>query len=201
MEKKVGIIDYGMGNLFSISKALECVGGETKIISSNQDFDLFNFIVLPGVGGFSEGMKNLMKFVEPIKQQIEKGKPFLGICLGLQLLFSESEEIEFSLGLNILAGKVRKIKNAPKLPQMGWNNLNILRPDSFLEGIGPQDYFYFVHSYCVSPQERNLILAETFYGEEIPAAIRKDNIFGVQFHPEKSGEIGLKLLDNFLNRC
>lgn len=221
----IAVIDYGMGNLRSVSKALERVGGKTEIINGAEAMGSAEAIVLPGVGAFYQAMENLksLGMVEPLHRALDAGKPFLGICLGLQLLFTESEEGECE-GLNIIPGKVKKFKvkslklkdnkgknslRSLKVPHMGWNGIQFKveslksKDKNFhlLEGIPESTYFYFAHSYYVEPEDEQAILTTTEYGIKFTSAIRKDNIFGVQFHPEKSGEKGLKLLKNFVQLC
>ncbi len=209
----IAVIDYGMGNLKSVSKALERVGGKPAVTGSAADIGKAEALILPGVGAFYQAMENLksLGMIKPLRQALENGKPFLGICLGLQLLFTESEEGE-SEGLNLIPGKVKKFKvESLKVPHMGWNAIqfkdeslklrdkkNKESPFSLLEGIPGGSYFYFAHSYYVEPEDKEAILMTTDYGTKFTSAIRKDNIFGVQFHPEKSGEKGLKLLKNFV---
>ncbi|NOX96855.1 MAG: imidazole glycerol phosphate synthase subunit HisH [Nitrospirae bacterium] len=197
----IAVIDYGMGNLRSVSKALERVGGEVKITSSVEDIEKAEAIILPGVGAFYQAMENLKSrgIVVPLCQAIDSGKLFLGICLGLQLLFEESEEGNCK-GLNVLPGKVKKFQIEDlKVPHMGWNGVRFKDSQlSLLEGIPEGSYFYFAHSYYVEPTDEEVILTMTEYGIPFTSAVRKDNIFGVQFHPEKSGEKGLRLLENFV---
>ncbi len=209
----IAVIDYGMGNLRSVCKALERAGGKVKITSSVGDIEKAEALVLPGVGAFPqarESLKNL-GIVESLYQAIQGGKPFLGICLGLQLLFTESEEGE-GKGLNIIPGKVKKFKfEGLKIPHMGWNAIQLkveslkLRDNkskssqlSLFEGIPAGSYFYFAHSYYVESEDKEAILTTTEYGIKFTSAMGRDNIFGVQFHPEKSGEKGLKVLKNFV---
>lgn len=195
----IAVVDYGLGNLHSVSKALEANNIKVKVTSNPSEIFNAKAIVLPGVGAFLKGMENLEKLnlLEVIVENIKKGKPFLGICLGLQLLFTRSFEHKLSEGMGIFKGEVVKFLKAPKIPHIGWNRLNLKKNSKIFEGIPPNVYFYFVHSYYVKPEE-DIVLATTFYGEEFPSAVAKDNIFGVQFHPEKSGKWGLKFLSNFV---
>lgn len=216
----IAVIDYGMGNLRSVSKALEKVGGEAEVVHKAEGIEKAGALVLPGVGAFSQAMENLesLGMVEPLRQAIGNGKLFLGICLGLQLLFTESEEGECE-GLDIIPGKVKKFKvEGLKVPHMGWNGIRFKDESlkfeddksknsspspldsqfSLLEGTPEGSYFYFAHSYYVEPEDKSVILTTTEYGIEFTSAIRKANTFGVQFHPEKSGEKGLELLKNFV---
>ena len=205
----IAVIDYGMGNLRSVSKALETVGAETEVTKNPEIIARAKGIVLPGVGAFSSGMENLKKLniIPALFETFKKKKPFLGICLGLQLLFSESEEYGVHRGLDIIKGKIKRFNGSLKVPHMGWNQVKTSSQKSevrkekteIFEGIPDNSYFYFVHSYYVEPEDKNDILATTDYGIEFVSAIQRDNIFGVQFHPEKSGDIGLQFLKNFLS--
>ena len=197
------VIDYGMGNLRSVSKALESVGAQTKVTNSPADIKSAEAIVLPGVGAFCRGMENLTKekLLPAISEAIENNKPFLGICLGLQLLFTESEEHGISKGLNIIKGNVRKFDSSVKIPHMGWNQLKYQKAkdrEQLFKDIPDNSYFYFDHSYYVEPEDKNIIIATTDYGKDFVSAVNKDNIWGVQFHPEKSSDLGLKILKNFV---
>ena len=199
----IAIIDYGMGNLRSVSKALEKVGGKVEITADSERIRKAEAIVLPGVGAFSRAMSNLkeLNLLPVLSEVIQLKKYFLGICLGFQLLFTESEEGNCK-GLNIIKGKVKRF-NSPglKVPHMGWNTIKFRIQDSgfkILNGIPNNSYFYFVHSYYGEPEDKKVIAATTFYGLEFPSAICKENVFAVQFHPEKSQKIGLQLLKNFV---
>ena len=200
------VIDYGMGNLHSVRKALEVVGARVKVSSNALDIARAKRIVFPGVGSFGEAMKELKarKLVGPIKDAIFKGKPFLGLCLGLQLLFEKSEESPGVKGLCVLSGEVKRfrVKNF-KVPHMGWNNIAISYQPSaislkILKGVPNNSYMYFVHSYYAVPKDKKDILTTTDYGIKFASGVRKDNIYGLQFHPEKSQELGLKILENFI---
>ncbi|MFA4982397.1 MAG: imidazole glycerol phosphate synthase subunit HisH [Candidatus Omnitrophota bacterium] len=204
----IAVIDYGMGNLRSVQKALEIVGAKTKVTSRPADIKKCGKIVLPGVGAFGDAMKQLRRLglVGPIKDAIAKGKPFLGLCLGLQLLFGTSSEAPGVRGLSILKGTVKKFKfrdDALKVPHMGWNEIRKnsrfeIRDSKLLDGIPDGSYMYFVHSYYVAPEDESIILTTTGYGNEFVSGISKDNIFGLQFHPEKSQKTGLRILENFV---
>ncbi len=196
MISMIGIIDYNAGNLRSIEKAIELY--DKAIITKNEE-DLLSCdkVVLPGVGNFGTAMKNLSPLVNTINTIISEKIPFLGICLGMQVLFNESEEKEGIKGLGLIKGKVIRFKNVEKLPHMGWNNVKIVNDCPLFEGILDNSYFYFVHSYYVNPDE-NCVVGKTTYGLEFPSVVNKDNIFATQFHPEKSGKIGLKLIENFV---
>jgi len=197
----ISIIDYGMGNLRSVQKALESVGAEAVVTSDPAVISKSDKVVLPGVGAFGDGMKGLQErgLVEPVLEAINAKKPFLGICLGLQLLFSGSEESGRVSGLGIIKGRVKRFpKGKLKIPHMGWDQLKIRNsPCPLLEGISDMGYMYFVHSYYVEPADKEVIAATTEYGRKFASVINKDNIWGTQFHPEKSQELGLKILRNF----
>ena len=199
----LGLIDYGMGNLSSVSKALKAVGAnDMKIISTAEEIDAASAIILPGVGNFGDGMKNLeehgLKYA--IQRAIDFGKPFLGICLGMQLLMQESEEAPGVEGLQIFEGKVVRFKSDAdlKVPQMGWNSVRFMMPHPCVEGIKNDEYFYFVHSFYVEPVNDEIVLGKTEYGIEFCSCIAQNNVFATQFHPEKSQDAGLKILENFV---
>ena len=206
------VVDYGMGNLRSVEKAFLKLGHRVKVTSSPKEVEQAKGIVLPGVGAFPDCMKNLQKLelVGPILEAIRSGKPFLGICLGYQLLFEESDEFGPSKGLGIFKGGVKRFSDkmpdpdAPKgaflkVPHMGWNKVEVKKAHPVLEGIGSGSFYYFVHSYYVDPEDKSLIATSTDYGTEFASSIAQGNIFASQFHPEKSQKKGLKLLDNFAN--
>jgi glutamine amidotransferase len=201
----IAIIDYGMGNLRSVSKALEKVGAEVKVTSDVSVISRADAVVLPGVGAFHRAMENLIKLNIPefLRKSIAEGVPFLGICLGLQLLFTESEEGHGCPGLNLIAGRVKRFKGNVKVPHMGWNQISLTRDSPVLSGIPDSSFMYFAHSYYVEPEDKEVVVAAVDYGMELTASVRKNNIFAVQFHPEKSGELGLKILKNFcqLRKC
>ena len=193
------IIDYGMGNLRSVQKALEKVGGKTQITQNTDDIKQADKIVLPGVGAMKPAMDKLTELglIDSIKIAAKSGKPFLGICLGLQLLFEKSDEGGDVTGLGLLKGRVVRFSNDEKVPHMGWNQLNILKTDCPLfNGVDALSNTYFCHSYYVSPSD-NVTATSTDYGITFTSSVWKDNIFGVQFHPEKSQATGLKILENF----
>ena len=194
------LIDYGVGNLYSVEKAVAAVGGDVKITSDAEDLRRAEKIILPGVGAFGDCMKNLEAtgLIPIILEQVAREKFLLGICVGLQILFEGSEESPDVKGLGIFQGKVKKISAENlKIPHMGWNAVNFNESKIF-SGIKNNSYFYFVHSYHAAPAEKNLISATTDYGEKITAAVEHENIFATQFHPEKSGDVGLKILKNFI---
>ena len=194
------LIDYGVGNLYSVAKAVAFVGGDVKISSSADDIKRAEKIILPGVGAFGDCMKNLeaTSLIPTIKAEISVGKPILGICVGMQILFAGSDESPCIDGLKIFGGQVRKIRAGDlKIPHMGWNSIKFGGSKLFA-GLSGEPYFYFVHSYHASPDDKNIIAATTTYGESVTAAIEFENIFATQFHPEKSGDVGLLVLKNFV---
>ena len=200
----IAIIDYGSGNLKSIRNGFHRVGAEVLVTRDKEELKKADVMILPGVGAFGTAMANLKKYEDIIHKHIHEDKPFLGVCLGLQVLFSESEESPGVEGLDVFSGKVVRFPetlpdDGLKIPHMGWNKLNILRNSPLLEGIG-SDYMYFVHSYYVSPDNEEVVMATVDYGVEVPAVVAQDNVFATQFHPEKSGEIGLEILKNFLKK-
>jgi glutamine amidotransferase len=202
----IAIIDYGMGNLRSVQKAFEKVGYEARVTSDPQVVLEAERIVLPGVGAFRDCIRNLEEggFIEPILRVIREGRPFLGICLGLQLLFTESEEFGLHRGLDVIPGRVVRFADGLKdgdedlkVPHMGWNQLAVKRRPPALAGIPDGANFYFVHSYYVKPDDPSVVATTTDYGGEFCSSVWKDNIVATQFHPEKSQEKGLAILKNF----
>lgn len=198
----ITIIDYGSGNLKSIKNGFSKIGANAIISSSIKGINDAESLVLPGVGSFGNAMENLGKYKTPIKDHISEGKPFLGVCLGLQILFSSSEESPGVPGLDIFKGEVLHFpqflkEKRLKIPQMGWNQLEIKNECPILAEVG-NDFMYFVHSYYVNPQDKNIVAATVDYGIDVPAVVYKNNIFATQFHPEKSGEKGLQILKNFV---
>jgi len=197
----IAIVDYGMGNLRSVQKALEKVGADARVTQKTEDIRGADKIVLPGVGAMRPAMEKLdaLGLIPAVKQAIGAGKPFLGICLGLQLLFEKSNEGGDVNGLGILKGKVERFSSAKqKVPHMGWNQLKLKKPvNRLFKDIAPLSYVYFCHSYFVNPKDAESAAATTDYGAEFVSAIAVDNIYGVQFHPEKSQAVGLKILGNF----
>lgn len=202
----IAIIDYGMGNLRSVQKAFERIGHKAVVTRDKNVIHDAAKIVLPGVGAFPDCMKNLtdLGLADPIIKGIESGKPFLGICLGLQLLFTESEEFGTHKGLNLIKGRVIRFPEGLslngsrlKIPHMGWNQVRIKRRSPIFGDMSDGSYLYFVHSYYVVPEDKGVIATTTDYGIEFVSSIWKDNIFACQFHPEKSQQLGLKILKNF----
>lgn len=198
----IAILDYEMGNLRSVSKSLEAVGGNCQITRDPAVVAAADKLVVPGVGAFRDCMGALEKFglTQPIKDFVASGRPYLGICLGMQILMEESEEGGRHEGLGLFGGKVQRF--APewklKVPHMGWNNLQAKGESKLLAGLPENSFVYFVHSYYVAPKKKALTSATTTYGVEFTSVIEKDNVYAVQFHPEKSQQVGLKLLKNFV---
>lgn len=201
----IGIIDYGMGNLKSICNALESINEEYLISAYKYDLRKCSGLILPGVGSFKEGMFNLRKdgLYSVVKEVEETGKPLLGICLGMQLLFEKGYEGEETKGIGLLKGKVIKMDEEKlRVPNIGWNSLNINKDDDLVKGLKEESHMYYVHSYYADEyNEEDLVASSDYYGLNIPGIVRRDNIIGVQFHPEKSGEEGIKFLKNFCKIC
>jgi glutamine amidotransferase len=196
----IAIIDYGMGNLRSVSKAFERLGYTVNVTREPRVIADASHVVLPGVGAFPDCMRNLeqMGLIDPIHRALSSGKPFLGICLGLQLLFTESEEFGNHKGLGWIRGRVVRFKgNGLKVPHMGWNTVTIKKPAPVFDGIPADAMVYFVHSYYVAPEDPGLIATTTEYGGPFASSITAGNVFACQFHPEKSQAVGLMLLRNF----
>jgi len=215
----IAIVDYGMGNIRSVEKGFIKIGADVRITSNAGVISNAKGVVLPGVGAFKDCMRNLdsLRLLDTIKNEIKKGKPYLGICLGLQILFTESEEFGFCRGLDICRGKVVKFsfktpgkehggpspdentekKEVLKIPHMGWNTARLLRKPPVFEDISDNSYFYFVHSFYVVPEDESIVAARTDYGVDFVSVVWKDNIFATQFHPEKSQKSGLKILKGF----
>jgi glutamine amidotransferase len=196
----ITIIDYGAGNLFSVRKAIEYFDVDVAISDNSEDILNAEGLVLPGVGAFGWGMKLLeeKRLCEPIREAVDKGVPLLGVCLGLQLLFEESEESPEVSGLGLIRGRVKRLPNDLPLPHIGWNQVKIIKDTRIFKGISQNSFFYFVHSYYGEPSDRDSVCGITEYGIEFPSVICKENIFAVQFHPEKSSSEGLKIYKNFL---
>lgn len=199
----IAIIDYGAGNIQSVYKALKFIGADCKVTSDKDEILNADGAILPGVGSFGDAMDTMTKrgIKDTIIEYTKSGKPFLGICLGLQLLFPESEETPGVKGLDIFKGTITKIPNQNrtlKIPHMGWNNISIKQKNGIFKDIEGEPYVYFVHSFYLKAQDKDIVAATTQYGVEIDAAVQKGNIIATQFHPEKSGEVGLKMLKNFV---
>jgi glutamine amidotransferase len=198
---EIAIVDYGMGNLRSVQKGLERVGCKAQVTREPQQIVSARGVVLPGVGAFSACMENLRRFglVEAIREVVLQRKPFMGICLGFQLLFTESEEFGPQKGLDLFPGKVVGFhpQNGLKVPHMGWNRIVKKKESPFLQGISDGDYLYFVHSYYVTPADVSVVATTTTYGTSFVSSIATDHLFACQFHPEKSQKIGLRILENF----
>ncbi|MBK3332241.1 imidazole glycerol phosphate synthase subunit HisH [Persephonella atlantica] len=199
----ITVVDYGMGNLRSVAKALEKVGLEVKVSSKPEEIKNAKGIVVPGVGAFGDAMHNLdrLNLLQPVLSAINEGKPYLGICLGLQILFEYGYEFGEHEGLGVLKGKVVRFENREgyKVPHMGWNQVWIKQKEGLFSGIKDGEYYYFVHSFYAVPQDEKDTASITDYIVNFCSAVQKDNIWAVQFHPEKSQKAGLKLLENFKN--
>nr|WP_185652748.1 imidazole glycerol phosphate synthase subunit HisH [Clostridium sp. DJ247] len=195
----ISIIDYGMGNLRSVQKAFEFIGAEAEITGNADDILNSKGIILPGVGAFPDAMENIKKMGmdKVLEEAVNNGTPLMGICLGMQLLFEESDEVRVTEGLGFLKGKVKKFQVDLKIPHMGWNDLIIDKPCEVLKDVKEGSYVYFVHSFYAEIQEEGVLNAHSFYGIDTPAVVSKGNVFGLQFHPEKSGEPGMQMLKNF----
>lgn len=199
----ITILDYGSGNLKSIKNGFSKIGTDSKVTSSIKEIKDADALVLPGVGAFGNAMKSVAAYKDVVQEHVDDHKPFLGVCLGLQILFTNSAESPDVLGLDLIKGRVLHFpdsirKNGLKIPQMGWNKLEIRNKCSILKDIGPE-FMYFVHSYYVVPEDSTVIAATVDYGIDVPAVVCKDNIYATQFHPEKSGDKGLEILKNFVD--
>jgi imidazole glycerol-phosphate synthase subunit HisH len=194
------IIDYGVGNLRSVYMAFHRLGFEAQIATTAGEIRQASALVLPGVGAFGDAMGNLnaLGMVKDLCTALRRGVPFLGICLGLQLLFEVSEELGEHRGLGVLAGKVYRFPVGLKVPQMGWNQVKQVRPSPLWQGVADYSYAYFVHSYYVAPEESDLVIGSTEYGNYYASAVARDNLYAIQFHPEKSQDVGESILRNFL---
>lgn len=200
---KIAIFDFGAGNIFNLHQSLLRNGAHTvDIIRSLNELESYDGLVLPGVGNFDSAISSIQKDSISLNAAVDSGMPILGICLGLEMLFNKSEEGILD-GLKILDGDVLMLpKTKVKVPHIGWNNLRIVKSESnLLKGIPQDSWVYFVHSYHIEPQDENLIAAITDYGSTLPALIERSNLFGTQFHPEKSGKIGAQIMKNFVNIC
>jgi glutamine amidotransferase len=194
----IAIIDYGMGNLHSVSKAVERLGCEARVTSDPREILAADGAILPGVGAFGDAMANLREtgLVDTVKEYAASGKPFLGICLGMQLLFTESEEHGVHQGLDLLPGRVVRFQGDYKVPHMGWNELTFKQESPLFEGVEP-GHVYFVHSYHALPERESDLLAVTDYCQPVTAIVGRGSVYGMQFHPEKSGDLGMALLRKF----
>ncbi|WP_123535719.1 imidazole glycerol phosphate synthase subunit HisH [Halosimplex salinum] len=204
---EVVVVDYGLGNLRSVTRGLERAGAEIRLSDDPGDFASADGIVLPGVGAFSEGMDNAGPFREALIEQAEAGTPLFGICLGMQMLLTTSEEAEREgqgdvEGLDLVPGKNVRFRGDLKVPHMGWNELDVQRDHRLVDGVDGE-YAYFVHSYYAEPEDSEAVVATTDYGAEFASIVANErgNVFGTQFHPEKSGETGLRILRNFVDIC
>ena len=198
----VAIIDYDAGNIKSVEKAMQLLGQEVKITRDRDEIMSADHVILPGVGAFGDAMEKLHQYglVEVIHEVTKKGTPFLGICLGLQLLFERSDEAPGVEGLGVLKGDILKLpdKEGYKIPHMGWNSLDFPREGRLFKGLGEHPYVYFVHSYYLKAAEKEIVTATADYTTTIHASVEKDNVFACQFHPEKSSDVGLQILKNFV---
>ena len=195
----IAVVDYGMGNLRSVEKAFQHLGFEAAIVTQPSELERATHVVLPGDASFGDAVRNLRErgWEEVVLASVETGKPFLGICAGLQLMFDESEERGQHRGMGLLPGRVVRFPPDERVPQIGWNQIAIQRPSPLLEDVPDSSFFYFVHSYYVDSAEPSDCLATTEYGLDYTSIAARDNVFGVQFHPEKSQQVGLRLLRNF----
>lgn len=201
---RIGVCDYGVGNLRSVERALAHGGGTAVITAGARELAGCDGLVLPGVGAFAVAAQALRRrgLDDAIAELAASGRPILGVCLGFQLLFSDSDEGDGDAGLGLIPGRVRRLRPAVgKVPHMGWNRLRITRPSSLLGGVDDGDHVYFVHSYAATPDDARCVVAVTDHGGEIVAAVEDGNITGTQFHPEKSGAAGLRVYANFVSRC
>ncbi|MBS6733686.1 MAG: imidazole glycerol phosphate synthase subunit HisH [Clostridiales bacterium] len=201
----IALIDYDAGNMKSVEKALQLLGQETVVTRDPDEIYRADGVILPGVGSFGDAMENLHRFglVEVIRRVTEQGTPFLGICLGLQLLFESSEESPGVEGLGLLPGKILRIPagEGRKIPHMGWNDITFPHPGRLFAGVAEHSYVYFVHSYYLKAEDPSIVTAVTRYGTGIHASVEKGNVFACQFHPEKSSDVGLQILKNFAAIC
>ncbi|UFJ39988.1 imidazole glycerol phosphate synthase subunit HisH [Brevibacillus humidisoli] len=200
----IGIIDYGMGNLYSLSKALERLGYRYAFVTEAAQLASYDGLILPGVGAFGDAMHNIRQagLEQPLREYAASRRPLLGICLGMQLLFSQSEEYGSHQGLDLLPGDVIRFSGGYKVPHMGWNQLTLHKDNHpLLQGVSSGDYVYFVHSYHVKPENPDHLFAVTDYHQDVTAIVGRGSVYGMQFHPEKSGETGMRLLGNFAQLC
>ncbi|MFH1126182.1 MAG: imidazole glycerol phosphate synthase subunit HisH [Candidatus Altiarchaeota archaeon] len=193
----IALIDYYAGNVRSIENAFNKLGTTVTLTKKPSDLEKADAIILPGVGNFGDAMKQLETYRKTLKEEVASGKPFLGLCLGIQIILEKSMEASGVKGLGLIKGECRKFPGKLKVPHMGWNSVKYARENALFKGIPQESYFYFVHSYYPVPEDKDVIAATTEYGVTFPSVIIKDNIMATQFHPEKSGLMGLKLLENF----
>ena len=197
----VAIFDYGAGNIFSLKNSLEKLGATVDILTTFDKPNKYSGLLLPGVGNFDPAIKSIHSHSKiQFKDYVKDNTPVLGICLGMEMFFAKSEE-GIEEGLMVIDGEVIELPPTMKIPHMGWNNLEIKKSGKILEGVDDGSWAYFVHSFRVKPTSEDIITAESDYGIKVPAVIEKDNFFGTQFHPEKSGELGSIMIQNFLNEC
>ena len=197
----IAIVDYGMGNLRSVQKAFEQIGATARIVPFPRDIEKASGIVLPGVGAFGQAMENLrlIGWDVALRDAVKRGVPFIGICLGMQLLFESSEEMGQHEGLGILPGAVKRFGGELKVPQMGWNQIHIQQANPLLRDVADGSFAFFVHSYYCAPSDSAVTLATTDYGVDFASIVGRENVWGTQFHPEKSQVVGLKILENFVS--
>ncbi len=195
------IIDYHAGNLRSVEKALQACGAQTMVSSDPANLQAADKVVFPGVGAFGNAMQTLQKLelVEPIREVIASGKPFLGICLGLQLLHESSEENPGVVGLSVIKGEVKRFSSHLKVPHLGWNTLRQVKSSPLWKNVPDETFFYFAHSFYIAPEKDDVVAGVSEYDGEFPVAVRRENLYGLQFHPEKSQKWGLQILQNFVD--
>jgi len=197
----VAIFDYGAGNIFSLKNSLEKVGASVDVITSFDKPNVYDGLLLPGVGNFDPAIKSIHEHSKiEFKDFVKNTTPVLGICLGMEMFFEKSEEGK-EKGLCVINGEVIELPKTMKIPHMGWNNLEIKKPGKILQGVEDGSWVYFVHSFRVKPSSNDVITAESDYGIKVPAVVEQDNFFGTQFHPEKSGKVGTVMIQNFLEEC
>ncbi|CDI06319.1 imidazole glycerol phosphate synthase subunit HisH [Candidatus Nitrosotenuis uzonensis] len=197
---QVAIFDYGAGNIFSLKVALEKLGAQVDVITSFDGKNNYSGILLPGVGNFDPAIRSIREYSRTKFEDYAKDTPVLGICLGMEMFFEKSEEGKES-GLAVMEGEVVMLPDKFKIPHMGWNSLKIKKQNPLLDGVPDMSWVYFVHSYRVKPKDDDIIVADADYGIEVPAVVSKKNLFGTQFHPEKSGKVGSTMIENFLRVC
>lgn len=195
---RIAIVDYGVGNLKSVTNAMDYLGLKTCITSGRKELELADAVILPGVGAFPDAADKLRSTgLDRVLLAQAEQKPILGICLGMQLLLDRGEEVRECAGLGLVSGCVRKIETSLKLPHIGWNSLSFPNPSPLFAGVEEGSYVYFVHSFCAVADDPKTVIAQTDYGVPVTAAVQRGNVYGCQFHPEKSGEVGLQILRNF----